>query len=107
MTTAVAPEVTHGLRLSFSVLVEPDGDGFYAHCPTFKGIHVDGKTEDEAFNHAVEAVRCYLFSLARHGEPIPVGAELVNEYGTAKPHPRVHSRRYEVQWPSLQAHGIS
>lgn len=106
MITAEKPEVSSRLRLSFSVIVEPDGEGFYAHSPAFKGIHVDGKTEKEALRNAIEAVGCYIDSMIKRGDPLPVCADLVMARGTPRFRPRIRSRRYEVQWPSLRAHGI-
>ena len=107
MITAVEPEVSNRLRLSFSVIVEPDGGEFYAHIPAFKGIHVDGKTEQEALNRAIEAAHCYLNSMVQRNEPLPVCADLVVARESAsKPRPRIRlKKRFEVQWPSLQTHG--
>jgi predicted RNase H-like HicB family nuclease len=101
--------MTTSVKLSFSILVEPDGEGFYAHSPAFKGIHVDGKTEEEALKRAIEAVHCYLKSMARHNEPLPMCSDLLMARASVSgPRPRVRLRkRYEVQWPSLQACGIS
>jgi predicted RNase H-like HicB family nuclease len=103
--TALEPDISDRSRLSFSVLVEPDGDEFYAHCPAFKGIHVDGQTEEEAFRHAIQAVNCYIESMIRHGEPLPECAEYEVDGGTSSRRSRIRSRRYEAQWPSVQAHG--
>lgn len=105
MITAEKPEVYGRLRLSFSVFVEPDGETFYAHCPAFKGIHVDGKTEEEALENAVEAVGCYLTSMVERGDPLPVCPEIILERSAPKRSRLPRPRRFEAQWPSLQACG--
>lgn len=60
--------------LKIPVVIEKDTIGYHAFCPMFKGIHVDGETEDQAFENAREAVEAYLMSLVKHNEPIPVCA---------------------------------
>lgn len=49
---------------------EKDGDSFYAYCPGLKGLHVDGATEEDAINHALEAASLYLTSMMRHNDSI-------------------------------------
>ncbi len=49
---------------------EPVG-GYHASCPTLKGCHSEGETEQETLNNAREAIEVYLESLAAHNEPIP------------------------------------
>lgn len=44
------------LKLQVSVVIEPDGDGYHAYCPTLKGLHAAGETEDEAVAGARAAV---------------------------------------------------
>jgi len=105
MKSHIQPEQTGGLELSFSILVEPDETGFYAHCPALKGLHVDGKTEKEALDRAVEAAGCYFASMIRRNEPFPVDPDLTVRRRVSR-RPRVPARRYEVQWPSLKTCGI-
>ena len=57
--------------LQVEVFVEPDGDGYHAFCPAFKGLHMDGETEEEALRNTIEALGAYIRSLIKHGEPIP------------------------------------
>jgi predicted RNase H-like HicB family nuclease len=104
MKSATEPKL---LELSVSIIVKRDGDGFYAHCPALKGIHVDGKTEQEAVRRAVEAAKCYIDSMVRHNEPLPFGPDLMIEGGEVRHRPRVHVRHLGVQWHSLQACGVS
>jgi len=97
------------LALKISVIVERDEDGsFYAHAPALKGLHVDGATEQEALQHAMEAVRVYLESLSKHGDPLPIGPDLtVHEEVTPEVPPGAFLHSLTVQWPSLQMSGIS
>lgn len=57
--------------ISANILVEPDGNSFYATCPAFKGLHTCGNTEKEAIENVRNAVVAYVLSLIKHGEPIP------------------------------------
>jgi len=56
----------------FAITLEQDEDGFIiASCPVLPGCHSQGRTEDEAINNIREAIRGYIASMHRHGEPIP------------------------------------
>jgi len=55
-------------QVSIQVLIEPDEDRFHAYCPGLPGLHVDGETEEEAFELAVPMIHLYLESMAKHGE---------------------------------------
>jgi predicted RNase H-like HicB family nuclease len=93
--------------LSVQVMVERDGDAYHAFTPGLKGIHVFGETEEEAGSHAMDAVIAYLLSLAKHNEPIPVGA-FVRKEPTGEHTPEGCSlRNLTVQWPYLKSSGIS
>ena len=60
------------LILQFSLFVEKDENVYYAHSPTFKGLHVEGDTEAEAIENAKEAAMAYIESLIKHQEPLPL-----------------------------------
>ena len=100
------------MKIKVSVVVEPDGEGFHAYCPAFTGLHIDGKTQQEAIDRTFEALEWYFVSLARHGDPLPVGPDCVVEDGR----PRIVThiapvgailKNVEVPWPALAASGIS
>jgi len=58
--------------MKFRVLLERDEDGFYvAQVPVLPGCISHGKTREEAIENIKDAVRGYLESLKKHGEPIP------------------------------------
>ena len=93
--------------LRIRVRLEPEEDGsFHAYCPALKGLHVHGETRDEAFRRAQEAIRLYLKSIARHGDPLPLGPDCVLEEDAAPADP--HARFMPFQWPPLlDQHAIS
>jgi len=56
----------------FAITLEQDEDGFIvASCPALPGCHSQGRTEEEAITNIREAIRGYIASMRRHGEPIP------------------------------------
>jgi antitoxin HicB len=61
----------------FAVTLEQDEDGFIvASCPALPGCHSQGGTDEEAIANIREAIRGYIASLRRHGEPIPAIKEV-------------------------------
>ena len=62
--------------MKFRVLLERDEDGFYvAQVPELPGCISHGKTREEAIENIKDAIRGYLESLKKHGEPIPPSIE--------------------------------
>lgn len=58
--------------MKFAVTLEGDEDGFIvASCPALPGCHSQGRTSEEALANVSEAIRGYIASLRKHGEPIP------------------------------------
>jgi antitoxin HicB len=58
--------------IKFVITIEKDEDGwFIASCPALPGCHSQGKTKEEAIANIKEAIRGYIVSLRKHGEPIP------------------------------------
>ena len=58
--------------MKFAIILEKDEDGFIvASCPALPGCHSQGKTEAEAITNIEEAIRGYIFSKRKHGEPLP------------------------------------
>lgn len=113
--SAVAPMKTSSnsgtnsrLRLSFTVLIEPDDNGtFHAYCPGLKGLHVDGKSESEALENAAHAADCYVASLVKHDDPLPIGPDFTAERVEELPviPPGALLRHVEVQWPTQDTSG--
>ncbi len=58
--------------MKYRILIEQDEDGvFIAECPSLPGCLSQGKTRQEAVENIQDAIRGYLESLKKHGEPIP------------------------------------
>jgi antitoxin HicB len=59
-------------KYSFTVFFEPAVEGGYVvTCPALPGLATDGDTLAEAKRMAKDAIRTYLVSLRKNGEPIP------------------------------------
>ena len=48
-----------------------DGGGFLIEYPDLPGCHSDGETPEQAVINGRDAVRSYLLSCKKHGDPIP------------------------------------
>jgi predicted RNase H-like HicB family nuclease len=56
---------------SFTVIIEPDEEGFHAFVPALPGCHSFGATVDEARANIAEAAELHVESLREDGEPVP------------------------------------
>lgn len=62
---------------SFTVFFEPAMEGGYVvTCPALPGLVTEGDTLPEARRMAKDAIRAYLESLRKDGEPIPKDPKL-------------------------------
>lgn len=55
--------------VELEIIVEPDDgreDSFHAICPKLGGLHVPGRTEEEALSNARNAARAHIKSLITH-----------------------------------------
>jgi len=58
--------------MHFRIIVEQDEEGvFIAECPALPGCISQGKTRREALGNIQDAIKGYLESFKKHGEPIP------------------------------------
>ena len=62
-------------KYQYTVLFEPQEGGFNVIVPAIPEICTFGETMQEARAAAEDAIRCYLESAIRNGEPIPADAE--------------------------------
>ena len=53
---------------SFTVVIEPDEEGFHAYVPVLPGCHSCGDTADEARANIAEAIELHLEGLLGNGE---------------------------------------
>lgn len=95
------------LSLKVTLVVEPDDGGFHAYAPALKGLHVDGKTEEEAVENGKRAIMVYLNSLSYYDDPLPIGPDL-SLHEELPEIPKGALLHYiTLRWPSLQTSGIS
>lgn len=58
--------------MKFAITIEQDEDGFFvASCPALPGCHSQGRTREEAVTNVTEAIKGYIASMRKHGEPVP------------------------------------
>ncbi len=63
------------MAFQFTVVIEPDEEGFHAYVPALPGCHSFGDTLDEARANITEAIGLYIESMQADGEPIPAEQE--------------------------------
>ncbi len=56
----------------FTVVLEPDEEGFHVFCPALKGCHSWGATREEALENVAEAIELWLETAKRRGIPVPI-----------------------------------
>ena len=63
--------------ITLPVVLENDEDGYVvASCPTLPGCHSQGRSKQEAISNIREAMRGYIASMRKHGEPLPKSSEV-------------------------------
>jgi predicted RNase H-like HicB family nuclease len=62
---------------NFTVVIEPDEQGFHAYVPALPGCHTFADTIDEARKNILEAIELHVQSMLEDGEPVPVEREPV------------------------------
>ena len=60
----------------YIVYLEPAEEGGYiVSCPHFPGCVTQGETVEEALDMMKDAIKGYVASLRKHGEPVPTGID--------------------------------
>ncbi|MDQ2805695.1 MAG: type II toxin-antitoxin system HicB family antitoxin [Chloroflexota bacterium] len=59
----------------FTVVLEPDEDGFHAYVPVLPGCHTFGRSLDEVRANISEAIELHVAVMRADGEPIPIESE--------------------------------
>ncbi len=54
----------------FSVVIEKDGDGYYAFCPELQGCYTQGDTYEDALKNIKDAIRLHVEDRIECGEEI-------------------------------------
>jgi len=74
------PKPQAAIEYNFTVFFEPAVEGGYVvTCPALPGLVTEGDTLPEARRMARDAIRAYLESLRKDGEPIPDDPRLNSE----------------------------
>jgi predicted RNase H-like HicB family nuclease len=55
----------------FSVIIEKNGDGYFAFCPELQGCYTQGDTYEEALKNIKDAIRLHVEDRLEAGEEIP------------------------------------
>jgi predicted RNase H-like HicB family nuclease len=63
------------MNYQFTVVIEPDEQGYHAYVPALPGCHSFGDTLDEARANITEAIGLHIESMHADGEPIPAEQE--------------------------------
>lgn len=71
------PDGDSATRMKFVVALEDGEDGFIvASCPALPGCYSQGRSREEALVNIKEAIEGFVFSMKKHGEPVPFHTEL-------------------------------
>lgn len=57
-------------KLVVPIVIERDGDGYFASCPTFQGCHAQGATYEGALDNIRDAVELHVQDRRACGEAI-------------------------------------
>ncbi|CAN5542034.1 hypothetical protein BH10ACI3_BH10ACI3_26000 [soil metagenome] len=60
------------MNYDFTIVIEPDGEGFHAFVPVLPGCHTFGNTLDETRANIAEALELHLECMIEDGEDIPL-----------------------------------
>ena len=55
----------------FSVIVEKNGEGYFAFCPELQGCYTQGDTYEEVLGNIKDAIRLHVEDRMESGEKIP------------------------------------
>lgn len=56
---------------NYSVVIEPDENGYHAYVPSLSGCHTFGTTIDEAKKNIIEAIQLHIEAMVEDGEMVP------------------------------------
>lgn len=64
------------MKATYTAVFDQGDDGYTVTVPALPGLVTEGRTVDEAREMAIDAIRCYLESLRKDGEPIPTEVQV-------------------------------
>jgi antitoxin HicB len=56
----------------FTVVIEPDEQGYHAYVPALPGCHSFGDSVEEAQTNILEAMELHVEAMLEDGEPVPL-----------------------------------
>lgn len=62
-------------HIDVTVVVVPDGDGYYARCPALPSIFIHGETVQDALDQVPDALVLALDFMDENNQPYPVGED--------------------------------
>ena len=60
------------MTYDFTIVIEPDDEGYHAFVPALPGCHSHGTTLDEASTNIAEAIEVHVESMIEDGEEVPL-----------------------------------
>jgi predicted RNase H-like HicB family nuclease len=57
-------------ELDIPVVIEKDGDGYYAFCPTLQGCYTQADTYEELMGNLADAVKLHIEDRLEEGEEV-------------------------------------
>jgi len=60
------------MNYDFTIVIEPDENGYHAFVPALQGCHSFGSTVDEAKENIAEAIELHVECMIEDGELVPV-----------------------------------
>lgn len=60
------------MNYDFTVVIEPDDEGYHAFVPALPGCHSHGATIDEARSNIMEAAELHIETMLEDGEEVPI-----------------------------------
>ena len=60
------------MTYDFTIVIEPDEEGYHAFVPALPGCHSQGATLDEARDNIAEAIELHLEAMIDDGVEIPI-----------------------------------
>ena len=84
-------KVINSYPFNIRPISEADGGGFVIEYPDLPGCISDGSTPVEAFKQGEDAVKAYLLSCAKHGDPLPRPSEASGQWRQRVPR-SLHAR---------------
>lgn len=61
----------------FTVIIEPDEEGYHAYVPALPGCHTFGSTIEEVKENIKEAIALHIESMLEDGETVPEEEPLI------------------------------